>query len=165
METVASAATTMASMAQRRRATAMCRALATAALCVVAGVGTASTPSQPKTNTADAPVHLSPRLLFKKKRKTRKSTHTHTKHKKKNKKHKHTHMQSTRKKHKAHEVGSSSSPSPIITVPLRIAPRAGLRPRRPNSHMKSPALWRWPTPAVMVLWTCLLLAVKSKNTP
>jgi hypothetical protein len=52
----------------------------------VAGVGTTSTPSQPKTNTADAPAHLSPRLLFKKKRK---STHTHTKHKKKNKTHKH----------------------------------------------------------------------------
>jgi hypothetical protein len=60
-------------------------------MCGGAGRNSASTPSQPKTNTADAPAH--------------------------------------------HNCG-------LRLVPLRIAPRAGLRPHRPNSRLKSSALWR-----------------------
>jgi hypothetical protein len=94
-------------------ATAMCRALATAALCVVAGIGTASTPSQPKTNTADAPAHLSPRPLFKKNKKTKKKhahTHTHKAQEKEEKAQAHT--------HKAQEKAQStlSRQQPIITA-------------------------------------------------
>jgi hypothetical protein len=80
-------------MAPRRRATAIGRALATAALCVAATTATASTPSQPKTNTADAPAHLSPRLLFKENKKNKKKhAHTHKAQEKEQKAQAHTHQ-------------------------------------------------------------------------
>jgi hypothetical protein len=60
-------------------------------------IGTASTPSQPKTNTADTPAHLSPRLLFKKNKKPKKKhAHTHKAQEKEQKAQAHK-AQSTRK--------------------------------------------------------------------